>query len=118
MEHEIIRDHATKLSRGFGFIVFDSEKTVDNLLTNGNMIDMAGTQVSSIWLRRFIHVNQDHGLLYNEATACFNSKGNFVNLFCGYFLLSFNVKLCYDVGAMMLDYWYKWAYNRLILKQG
>lgn len=47
MEHEIIRDHATKRSRGFGFIVFDSEKVVDNLLTNGNMIDMEGTQVST-----------------------------------------------------------------------
>lgn len=51
MEHEIIRDHATKRSRGFGFIVFDSEKAVDNILANGNMIDMAGTQVSSV--RRF-----------------------------------------------------------------
>ncbi|KAJ8773148.1 hypothetical protein K2173_028325 [Erythroxylum novogranatense] len=45
MEHEIIRDHATKRSRGFGFIVFDSEKVVDDLLANGKMIDMAGTQV-------------------------------------------------------------------------
>ncbi|GMN27564.1 hypothetical protein TIFTF001_001715 [Ficus carica] len=45
VEHEIIRDHATKKSRGFGFIVFDSEKVVDSLLENGNMIDMAGTQV-------------------------------------------------------------------------
>ena len=47
MEHEIIRDHATKRSRGFGFIVFDSEKVVDNMLANGNMIDMEGTQVST-----------------------------------------------------------------------
>ncbi|KAI9084643.1 hypothetical protein K1719_033425 [Acacia pycnantha] len=45
VEHEIIRDHTTKRSRGFGFIVFDSEKVVDNLLANGNMIDMVGTQV-------------------------------------------------------------------------
>ncbi|OMO94453.1 hypothetical protein CCACVL1_05999, partial [Corchorus capsularis] len=45
VEHEIIRDHATKRSRGFGFIVFDSEKVVDNILANGNMIDMEGTQV-------------------------------------------------------------------------
>ncbi|XP_015880881.3 heterogeneous nuclear ribonucleoprotein 1 [Ziziphus jujuba] len=45
VEHEIIRDHATKRSRGFGFIVFDSEKVVDSLLANGNMVDMAGSQV-------------------------------------------------------------------------
>ncbi|KAF7833201.1 heterogeneous nuclear ribonucleoprotein 1-like [Senna tora] len=45
VEHEIIRDHTTKRSRGFGFVVFDNEKVVDNILTNGNMIDMAGTQV-------------------------------------------------------------------------
>ncbi|XVF21176.1 hypothetical protein REPUB_Repub12eG0068100 [Reevesia pubescens] len=45
VEHEIIRDHATKRSWGFGFIVFDNEKVVDNMLANGNMIDMEGTQV-------------------------------------------------------------------------
>ncbi|GKV41254.1 hypothetical protein SLEP1_g48816 [Rubroshorea leprosula] len=45
VEHEVIRDHATKRSRGFGFIVFDSEKVVDNLLAEGNMIDIQGTQV-------------------------------------------------------------------------
>lgn len=38
----------TKRSRGFGFIVFDSEQTVDEILVNGNMIDMNGTQVSYI----------------------------------------------------------------------
>ncbi|KAI5682977.1 hypothetical protein M9H77_04205 [Catharanthus roseus] len=45
VEHEIIRDHVTKRSRGFGFIVFDNEQVVDNILADGNMIDMAGTQV-------------------------------------------------------------------------
>ncbi|CAI0378570.1 unnamed protein product [Linum tenue] len=45
VEHQIIRDHETNHSRGFGFIIFDSEKVVDELLSKGNMIDMAGTQV-------------------------------------------------------------------------
>ncbi|KAL2508368.1 RNA-binding (RRM/RBD/RNP motif) family protein [Forsythia ovata] len=45
VEHEIIRDHVTQRSRGFGFIVFDNEQVVDNLLADGNMIDMDGTQV-------------------------------------------------------------------------
>ncbi|KAJ0869272.1 putative RNA recognition motif domain, nucleotide-binding alpha-beta plait domain superfamily [Helianthus annuus] len=44
-EHEIIRDHVTKRPRGFGFIVFESEQAVDEILANGNMIDMNGTQV-------------------------------------------------------------------------
>ncbi|KAI3703952.1 hypothetical protein L1987_74151 [Smallanthus sonchifolius] len=45
VEHEIIRDHATKRSRGFGFIVFDNEQVVDTILVDGNMIDMNGTKV-------------------------------------------------------------------------
>ncbi|KAL1558677.1 heterogeneous nuclear ribonucleoprotein 1 [Salvia divinorum] len=45
VEHEIIRDHVSKRSRGFGFIVFDHEQVVDNILTDGNMIDMSGSQV-------------------------------------------------------------------------
>lgn len=46
MEHQIIRDHETNRSRGFGFVIFDSEEVVDELLSKGNMIDMADTQVS------------------------------------------------------------------------
>lgn len=46
VEHQIIRDHETNRSRGFGFVIFDSEDAVDEMLSKGNMIDMAGTQVS------------------------------------------------------------------------
>lgn len=46
MEHQIIRDHETNRSRGFGFIVFEEEEVVDEILSKGNMIDMSGTQVS------------------------------------------------------------------------
>ncbi|XP_034678775.1 heterogeneous nuclear ribonucleoprotein 1 [Vitis riparia] len=45
VEHQIIRDHETNRSRGFGFIIFDSEEVVDEMISKGNMIDMAGTQV-------------------------------------------------------------------------
>uniref|UniRef100_A0A1J3H7T7 Heterogeneous nuclear ribonucleoprotein 1 n=1 Tax=Noccaea caerulescens TaxID=107243 RepID=A0A1J3H7T7_NOCCA len=44
-EHQIIRDHETNRSRGFGFVIFDSEEVVDELLSKGNMIDLADTQV-------------------------------------------------------------------------
>ena len=46
VDHQIIRDHATNRPRGFGFIIFDSEQVVDDLLANGNMIELAGSQVS------------------------------------------------------------------------
>ncbi|PKI79159.1 heterogeneous nuclear ribonucleoprotein 1-like isoform X2 [Punica granatum] len=44
-EHQIMRDHATNRSRGFGFITFDSEEAVDDLLSRGNRLELAGTQV-------------------------------------------------------------------------
>ncbi|KAG5559148.1 hypothetical protein RHGRI_008912 [Rhododendron griersonianum] len=43
--HEIIRDLDSGLPRGFGFVVFDSAQVVDNILINGNYIDMEGTKV-------------------------------------------------------------------------
>lgn len=46
VEHQIIRDHETNRSRGFGFVIFDSEEVVDDMLSKGSMIDMAGAQVS------------------------------------------------------------------------
>ncbi|CAN0924535.1 Heterogeneous nuclear ribonucleoprotein 1 [Linum grandiflorum] len=45
MEHQILRDHSTMRSRGFGFVTFEEEDAVDDLLTKGNRIDFAGTQV-------------------------------------------------------------------------
>ncbi|KAI4973141.1 hypothetical protein ZWY2020_028849 [Hordeum vulgare] len=45
VEHQIMRDHQTRRSRGFGFVVFESEEVVDDLLANGNMIDLAGSKV-------------------------------------------------------------------------
>nr|GEZ13932.1 heterogeneous nuclear ribonucleoprotein 1 [Tanacetum cinerariifolium] len=45
VEHQIVRDHGTNRSRGIGFVVFDSVEVVDELVSNGNMIDMGGNQV-------------------------------------------------------------------------
>ncbi|KAI8565372.1 hypothetical protein RHMOL_Rhmol03G0253800 [Rhododendron molle] len=43
--HEIIRDLDSGLPRGFGFVVFDSAQVVDNILINGDYIDMEGAKV-------------------------------------------------------------------------
>jgi heterogeneous nuclear ribonucleoprotein A1/A3 len=45
-EHQIMRDHSTSRSRGFGFITFDMEQAVDDLLARGNRLELAGAQVS------------------------------------------------------------------------
>ncbi|KAK7373277.1 hypothetical protein VNO80_06677 [Phaseolus coccineus] len=44
-DHQIMRDHSTNRSRGFGFITYDSEEAVDDLLAVGNKIEFAGAQV-------------------------------------------------------------------------
>ncbi|XP_023530403.1 heterogeneous nuclear ribonucleoprotein 1 [Cucurbita pepo subsp. pepo] len=44
-EHQIMRDHSTSRSRGFGFITFETEQAVDELLANGNRLEFAGSQV-------------------------------------------------------------------------
>jgi heterogeneous nuclear ribonucleoprotein A1/A3 len=48
VEHQIMHDHQTRRSRGFGFVVFDSEQVVDELLAKGSMIDLAGAKVSPV----------------------------------------------------------------------
>jgi RNA recognition motif-containing protein len=43
----IMVDHSTGRSRGFGFVTFDSEEAVDNVMSDGNMHDIGGKQVLS-----------------------------------------------------------------------
>lgn len=45
VEHQIMQDHSTGRSRGFGFITFDSEHVVDEILSQGKMIELGGKQV-------------------------------------------------------------------------
>lgn len=48
VDYEIIFDYVIKRFRGFGFVVFDNEKVVDEILVDGNMIDMNGIRVSLV----------------------------------------------------------------------
>lgn len=104
MEHEIIRDHTTKRSRGFGFIVFDSEKVVDNILADGNMIDMAGTQVSSLWFFRIFDVfeTSNTNIMYKEVAI--NVEGCHCETFndwCWLLLPNNITSLCHYVIAIV-----------------
>ena len=99
MEHEIIHDHATKRSRGFGFIVFDSEKVVDNVLANGNMIDMEGTQVSTFvkWFPIQSDVNRYVYTLCRETvrSGMSNSSSDGCNRYCYYVELNIIMHFCW-----------------------
>ncbi|KAF5739600.1 RNA-binding family protein isoform 1 [Tripterygium wilfordii] len=45
IEHQIMRDHATNRSRGFGFITFETDQAVEEILEKGNRLELDGAQV-------------------------------------------------------------------------
>ncbi|KAJ7539569.1 hypothetical protein O6H91_08G019300 [Diphasiastrum complanatum] len=45
VEHQIMQYHSTGRSRGFGFITFDTEQAVEDILSQGTMHEFAGKQV-------------------------------------------------------------------------
>uniref|UniRef100_A0A803MGM8 RRM domain-containing protein n=1 Tax=Chenopodium quinoa TaxID=63459 RepID=A0A803MGM8_CHEQI len=77
MEHEIILDHATKRSRGFGFVVFDHEKVVDEILADGNMIDMSGSRVEIKKAEPKKASNPASGSAFGSDSRARNHGGNF-----------------------------------------
>jgi heterogeneous nuclear ribonucleoprotein A1/A3 len=48
VEHQIMLDHSTGRSRGFGFVTFESEDSVERVISEGRMRDLGGKQVSFI----------------------------------------------------------------------
>lgn len=57
IEHQIMLDHSTRRSRGFGFVTFKDEEAVDKIISEGRMHDLAGKQVS----QPLPHVNSFRG---------------------------------------------------------
>lgn len=45
VEHQIMLDHSTGRSRGFGFVTFESEEAVDKIISEGKMHDLGGKKV-------------------------------------------------------------------------
>eukprot|EP00475_Leptophrys_vorax_P032467 TRINITY_DN5010_c0_g1_i1.p1 TRINITY_DN5010_c0_g1~~TRINITY_DN5010_c0_g1_i1.p1 ORF type:complete len:321 (-),score=17.84 TRINITY_DN5010_c0_g1_i1:593-1555(-) len=45
VDHQIMMDHSTGRSRGFGFITFDTEQSVENVLAHGRMHQLGSKQV-------------------------------------------------------------------------
>lgn len=46
VEHQIMLDHSTGRSRGFGFVTFENEESVEKIISEGRMHDLGGKQVS------------------------------------------------------------------------
>jgi hypothetical protein len=46
VEHQIMLDHSTGRSRGFGFVTFESEDAVERVMSEGRMQDLGGKQVT------------------------------------------------------------------------
>lgn len=47
VEHQIMLDHKTGRSRGFGFVTFESEDAVEKIFADGQMHELGGKQVST-----------------------------------------------------------------------
>ena len=52
-EHQIMVDHSTGRSRGFGFVTFESEDAVERVMSGGRMHDLGGKQVTIFLLSFF-----------------------------------------------------------------
>ncbi|XP_059074443.1 heterogeneous nuclear ribonucleoprotein 1 [Cryptomeria japonica] len=45
VEHQIMQDRSTGRSRGFGFVTFESEQVVEEIMSQGRMFELGGKQV-------------------------------------------------------------------------
>lgn len=45
VEHQIMLDHKTGRSRGFGFVTFENEDALDKIFSDGKVHELGGKQV-------------------------------------------------------------------------
>ena len=53
VDHQIMLDHKTGRSRGFGFVTFDNEDAVDQIFSEDRTHELGGKQVGSISAERY-----------------------------------------------------------------
>jgi len=63
VEHQIMLDHSTGRSRGFGFVTFESEDAVERVMSQGRMHDLGGKQVNFFTLQCVVPDTKYHQLV-------------------------------------------------------
>lgn len=56
VEYQIMLDHQTGRSRGFGFVTFDSEDSVEKVFSAGIIHEIGGKQVSLTIEIKIVHI--------------------------------------------------------------
>ncbi|KAL1538174.1 heterogeneous nuclear ribonucleoprotein 1-like [Salvia divinorum] len=77
-EHQIMLDHKTNRSRGFGFVTFESEDSVEKIFSDGRMHELGGKQVEikKAEPKRSGFDNSNEGRFHRGSSSS-RSSGNF-----------------------------------------
>ncbi|KAH6790106.1 RNA-binding family protein [Perilla frutescens var. frutescens] len=78
VEHQIMLDHKTNRSRGFGFVTFESEDAVEKIFSDGRMHELGGKQVEikKAEPKRSGFDNSNEGR-FRRGSSSSRSSGNF-----------------------------------------
>ncbi|KAG6395713.1 hypothetical protein SASPL_141837 [Salvia splendens] len=78
VEHQIMLDHKTNRSRGFGFVTFESEDSVEKIFSDGRMHELGGKQVEikRAEPKRSGFDNSNEGRFHRGSSSS-RSSGNF-----------------------------------------
>lgn len=80
VEHQIMLDHKTNRSRGFGFVTFENEDAVEKIFSNGRMHEIGGKQVEikKAEPKRSGFDNSNEGR-FRRGSSSSRSSGNFAD---------------------------------------